>query len=322
LSTEQREIVMSTTTRQVFRVLTVALATLGLHLFTPSAGNAASASDDDSLASYFGATTSPADQQARFERQERKRQEGVAVCMRKAGFKYVPFMPQMNFNRPNGPEPGKEDDWQRKNGYGMANSMETMQAPQQMPKNPNDDITKGFSPSELKAYQKALYGSPPKPGETTYMPTDGCMNEGFAAQQKIYQTLGPKFDELAKRIDSDKRVLEMMRKWSACMKTKGFSVQKQQDIFEKVLMPLQQGIFPSGPGPGEVTKATVVNGPPKPDKAKLAELRKVELRVANADLDCLSKKDRKERDTIRKEYERAFIAANKADLEKLKAANG
>jgi hypothetical protein len=295
---------------------------LGLFGLPIHPASAASAADDDSLASYFGGNVSPADQQARFERQQRKQQEGVAVCMRKAGFKYIPFTPPMNFGPGNGPEPGKEDDWQRKNGYGMANSMETIQTPQQQQKNPNDEIQKGFSPSEQKAYQKALFGAPPKPGQTTFTPTDGCMNEGFAAQNKIYETLGPKFEELSKRTESDKRILAMMRKWSSCMKGKGFSVQRQQDIFEKVLGPLQQSVFAPPTNSAAANNPGAVNGPPPINKAKLAELRKVELRVANADLDCLSKKDRNERDKIRKEYEKAFIAANKADLEKLKAANG
>jgi hypothetical protein len=55
------------------------------------------------------------------------------------------------------------------------------------------------------------------------------MNEGFAAQNKIYETLGPKFEELSKRTESDKRILAMMRTWSVCMK-KVFIAENKADL--------------------------------------------------------------------------------------------
>jgi hypothetical protein len=99
--------------RPIFhRQLCVVSASMFVLVATPWSTHAAD--KQETLADVLGYGGTPAEQQARFAAQDRKRQLAVVSCMRKEGFEYKAFsqVDQMNFN--SGPPPGGEREYQRK----------------------------------------------------------------------------------------------------------------------------------------------------------------------------------------------------------------
>jgi hypothetical protein len=284
-----------------------------------SSSTSASVAKADPLSEFFGAS-SPEKIQAI----QAKAQKKTAECMRTQGFTYVPYTPPQS-QMFSGPKPGEELDWKRKHGYGLSDSMANMESQQnQANADPNQALQNKMSQADREVYQKALYGAPPAPGEeNNFIPT-GCMNAGYNGgdnkeMQAIQQEMQPKYEALFKRIQADPRIAKVTLEWSTCMRKKGHEgLKSEQDIYEKVLNPLQSKIFSSqvdmpAPSPGSPP------GPPKIDEKKLAELRKVEFALANDDADC-STNTAKVQKTVTAEYQAKFVEQNRASLEKIKAA--
>ena len=284
-----------------------------------SSSSSMPAANADPLSEFFG-TPSPEKIQA----MQTKAQKKTAECMRTQGFTYVPFTPPQS-QMFNGPKPGEELDWKRKHGYGLSESMSGIGMQQnQANADPNQALQNKLSQADREVYQKALYGAPPAPGEENNFIPSGCMNAGYNGgddkeMQAIQQEMQPKYEALFKRIEADPRIAKVALEWSTCMRKKGHEgLKSERDVYEKVLNPLQSKIFSSqaempAPSPGSPP------GPPKIDEKKLAELRKVEFALANDDADC-STNTAKVQKAVTAEYQAKFLEQNRANLEKIKAA--
>ena len=284
-----------------------------------STRTSASPSKTDPLSEFFG-TPTPEKMQA----MQTKAQKKTAECMRTQGFTYLPYTPPQS-QMFSGPKPGEELDWKRKHGYGFSESMAGVGAQQnQANADPNQALQNKMSQADREVYQKALYGAPPAPGEeNNFIPT-GCINVGYNGSsskdmQAIQSEMQPKYEALFKRMEADPRMAKLKLEWSTCMRKKGHEgLKSEQDIYEKVLNPLQSKVFslqPEVPAPSPGSPP----GPPKIDEKKLAELRKVEFALANDDADC-STNTAKIRKTVNDEYQAKFLEQNRASLEKIKAA--
>lgn len=282
-------------------------------------GSNSTAAQADPLTDFFG-MSSP----EKIAAAQTKAQKKTAECMRTQGFTYVPYTPPQS-QMFNGPKPGEELDWKRKHGYGMSDSMANMGSQQvQANADPNQALQNKMSQADREVYQKALFGGAPAPGEEdNFMPT-GCMNAGYNGgtskdMQAIQQEMQPKYDLLYKRIEADPRMVKVSLDWSICMRKKGHEgLKSERDVYEKVLIPLQNKIFSSGPTPVQESPEGQV-GPPKLDEKKLAELRKVEFALANDDADCSTNNAKVQRAVVT-EYQTKFLEQNRANLVKIKAA--
>lgn len=284
-----------------------------------SSATSTSVSKADPLGEFFG-SPSPEKMQAMQTRAQKK----TAECMRTQGFTYVPYTPPQS-QMFSGPKPGEELEWKRKHGYGLSDSMANMGSQQDRANaDPNQALQNKMSQADREVYQKALYGAPPAPGEENNFIPSGCMNAGYnrgdnKEMQAIQQAMQPKYEALFKRIEADPRIVKVALEWSTCMRKKGHEgLKSERDVYEKVLNPLQNKIFSSQaemPAPSPDSPP----GPPKLDEKKLAELRKIEFALANDDVDC-STNTAKIRKTVTAEYQAKFLEQNRANLEKIKAA--
>ncbi len=294
-------------------------------------GDSASSKKSSSpLADMLGYGGSQAEQRAQAEKQQGIAQEKIAACMRAEGFKYVSFS-NLNFSSFSfGPPEGGEVAYKRKNGYGMADNMETSFAPQAtQAKDPNEAIRAALSKSERAAYEKVLYGfdtSGPPPGDPANFQPVGCQSKAFGGDelQAAFKPLETKFADLQRRTTSDPRSVKILSAWTGCMKKAGYALKDQQSVYE-YLSPEQTKIFSPQAGTGDTIVVAGADGgsalAPQIDKAKVAAFRKVELKLANADADCMSQDKVNELRDISREYERAFVDENRALLEKVKALN-
>jgi hypothetical protein len=286
-----------------------------------AAASKSSAAKGDPLTEFYGVQTPE-----KIQAMQTKAQKKTAECMRTQGFTYIPYTPPQS-QMFNGPKPGEELDWKRKHGYGISDSMANMgEQRNQANADPNQALQEKMSEADRNEYQKALFGGPPAPGEENNFIPSGCMNAGYNGgnskeMQALQQSMQPKYEALFKRIEADPRIVKVNLEWSICMRKKGHEGLKTEgDIYEKVLNPLQNKIFSSlGETPAPVSDAPP--GPPKIDEKKLAELRKTEFALANDDADCSANKA-KIRKTVNYEYQTKFLEQNRADLEKIKAAQG
>jgi hypothetical protein len=293
----------------------VALVSLSLLSACGSSSKSSSPAKVDPLSEFFG-LQSPAKLQAL----QAAAQKRVAECMRTQGFSYIPYTPSQSQSL-NGPQPGEELDWKRKNGYGMSASFDTAGAQQaQTTEDPNLAIQRSLSEEDQGVYQKALYGASALSGQGG-AEKDGCTTAAYVGNKELAQIqeqLLPKYDALSKRIEADPRVKKAALEWTTCMRKKGNEgIRTEQDIYDKVLNPMYNKIYESAVQPSADSPAE----PPKFDEKKIAELRKVEFALAADDADC-SANTSKIRKTVTEEYQTAFLEQNRADLEKIKAAGG
>lgn len=290
-----------------------------------STGRSASTAKSAGLSQFFGGGETPEESQARMVAQMRKGQEKVAACTRPQGFVYKPFV---NFSPSSfvGPKVGEEVAWKRKHGYGTADLSGQVSRPPEQPVDPNATIRAASSKADQAAYDKALFGfDPANPPSGVTQPL-GCMNKAFGGADEETQVLqaqmSAKYEALTKRIAVDPRVVGLNRKWSACMKERGFVVSSTKDLFEKILGPAQQKFLSSGlagRSPETEQPGPEVGGAGGFSAAKIEGFREFELKVANADADCRSQSDTNAMNAVQKEYEVAFVSENRALLEKLKA---
>jgi hypothetical protein len=300
-------------------VVTALVLACGGLLSGCGAASKSSAVKADPLMEFYGVQT-PEKMQA----MQTKAQKKTAECMRTQGFTYIPYTPPQS-QMFNGPKPGEELDWKRKHGYGISESVANMGVQQnQANADPNRALQNKMSQADREVYQKALYGAPPAPGEENNFVSSGCINAGYNGgnskeMQALQQSMQPKYEALFKRIEADPRMVKVNLEWSTCMRKKGHEGLKTEgDIYEKVLNPLQNKIF-SSQGETPPPSPDAPPGPPKIDEKKLAELRKTEFALANDDADCSANKG-KIRKAVNDEYQTKFLEQNRADLEKLKAA--
>lgn len=247
------------------------------------------------------ANQDPAAEQAKFRARMQKSQEAVAECMRAQGFTYTPYVPDDQFTSFSPPAYElTRKEFVEKYGFGISTMTNEMNAPPQedMPKpedDPNFVYQQSLSPSDLEAYNKALYGEPimedPASGgaggegdgtaDTTmpaYVP-QGCQGEGekavngggaSEADQTFMNEFNEKMNALYQKVQADRRVVDANRAYAACMAEKGYpEIDKQERAYEKVsekMQPLWEaqgtGMASETDASGGATAATVVAAQP------------------------------------------------------------
>jgi hypothetical protein len=317
-------------TRAMLLLICTSASVLGACGGESSRNSAEGGSDStESLQDYFGGSD-PAAQQAAFERQQQVIEQKIAKCMRAEGFEYSPSPSRLPVQSFDLPKRGEEVAYKRKRGYGVADSMNQSTSMQsQADDNPNNKRVAKMSEAERNAYQQALDGfdRAQAAGNIQSSEPKGCQGAAYKDLAEAYKPLESKFSQLQKRIETDTKIVALNAKFFSCMKKAGHPINKEQDIYEKLLFPKQQKIYESLSSAQPLTtdsRATNAEASPSPTiaPAKLKELKDYELQVANADADCRPQKDVDAVFEATKSYEAAFIQENKVLLEQLKAAQG
>lgn len=242
----------------------VAVAACGGSSPTEGAEGAQEAGEEPvSVAAFFGFDPSDPDASAaNFARLNMRHEELVATCMVNQGFEYVPAVVPVDtedfvFD---------EEEYARERGFGISTSewltdgstgvdgvsvdftVESGSAEQWV--DPNDAIVEALSDSEREAYNNALYGEPtdlefgsdlsdPESETADDIWGRGCMGEAdreiYGGVDEVYQEIGPMFEELQQRIESDPRVVEARQKWTACMADRGYDFQTVEELWERGL---------------------------------------------------------------------------------------
>jgi hypothetical protein len=153
------------------------------------------------LAAYpgFGRERDP--DRARYRRQEIAKERYIAHCMQQAGFQYTPVPSVVN---PPAPSP---------------------------PEGPNERYVASLSAERRTRYNLTLYGVPdPNDEENLWDPRSdtggGCWGEAMRAIRSVYAAKGElmsRFHAMERSIARDARVQATERRWSECMRSRGFS---------------------------------------------------------------------------------------------------
>lgn len=175
----------------------------------------------------------------------------------------------------------------------------------------------------------------------------GCQGKAYASQSGLdtddEQVLQKAYEDLGKRIEADSRVKAATVRFRACMAAAGFpEVKRPEDVYEKVSSRMGDLYGAEGKSPDSVLEGSgeaqgasesreetisrsPVLGPggggPRVDAAKLKKLQRYELSLAKAELPCRAAFTLATQ-KVQEEYEQAFLAENKALLDKAKAAGG
>jgi hypothetical protein len=265
---------------------------------------------DDSISDFFSTDGST------IQRLARQQEESVAACMTKKGFTYkVVGVGQIADIADVAGDPEKFAD---KYGYGVTTLIDPNKAGKPAEKNANEVLVAKMSASEKKAYNKALLGA--ETAEPSLLGNGGCVGEStkklFASFAKL-QALGPQFEEIQKRVDNDKSVLEGMKKWSTCMKDSGYTFRSDSEpptSLQKELSAISTGGGSGAAGGAAGIAGALTVDASKIDATKLRALQKKEMSTSKADRSC-TKKHLVAREAIRKVEEKKFIDKNRTVLE-------
>ena len=325
-------------------LLSLPVAAAAILLFTGCTGSASSdaAAPGDAgyqsplteyLSALYGGGDSPDEQQAQQQEQQKKREELVATCMKKNGFEYTPDVQSMTSFVGSGEE-WKPDDrqWVSQWGYGAVDFPGRDDAPDPSATwvDPNADYLSTLSDSEKQAFSDALWGKAPS------APVDdatadaapawdwkaaGCQG---AAQHEVsgedpsqsdeFAPLMNAMNELWQQTGTEPGMSEVNRDWSLCMEESGHpGFSTQPDAATSIHNEVSALWTTDGNASSDATAA--------PDEEALATLKKKEIELALADLDCREKTDyTTHAQEAQAEAETAFVAAHKTELEALKAA--
>ena len=237
----------------------VTVSILGIGTLTLSGcslfGEDAAPEDRTTIASIMG---QPSYENVDYAEQEAKVQDLIAECMINEGWEYIPVVyPDQTY------EYSDEDELERlkREGLGFAyyvlnpNGAEGVEDPWAEWVDPNQDYVSSLSESEQQAYYESLIGTQeeqqafettevdPETGEEYTIVSGygaGCQGE---AQKEVYGedlTQSPEYWEameafyadLQERAESDPRIVELDKKWAACMKEEGFEYESQTAFWE------------------------------------------------------------------------------------------
>jgi len=331
---------------------------------TTAPTTATTSEDSDSLAAFFGWSTGddPDAAQAQYEEQERKVQETVRACMADEGFDYVPFIPP----QPEGSFAFDEEEYVSKQGFGITTwygNEEQFSTPAVEIADPNQEIAEAMSESEREAYYEALYGPPDQgtpqvdeaTGETYYVNDGfgaGCygqaQEETYGNQNKLWEELGPEFEEMYTRMQADARIVEANQGWSKCMAGKGYEYESSEKMYEAVYEDFQERFnaivgpnggyadpfagwsqeeieaFVAGKGEEELNQFYLEAqeaAQKNIDQQALENLQQEEIDLAVVNYEC-SVPLRELMESLTKEYEADFIATHRQELETIREAQG
>lgn len=276
------------------------------------------------MSAVWGGDLSEKEQQARFEKENKQREELIAECMAEEGFEYIPAVQNggMVFS---GDEWKPEDrEWVAQYGYGMVNFPgrdEPVPADEEWV-DPNQDYVMSLSESEQQAYYETLSG-PPIPEDQlnedgSYewnWETAGChgyaqheMEEQNPAMSDEFEPLMKDIEEFWTETQESDAFDEINAEWSSCMADAGHS---GYDTQADAQMQFNDELNEYYENQTEWVE----------DDPELAELGEREVEIALADLECREKTGyRAAHAEIQFALEEEFIADHKAELDALKAA--
>jgi hypothetical protein len=251
-------------------------------------------------------------------RLQRRFEEEVGACLKKEGFEYYPENGSQAQTDAFALQSKNRADFVKKFGYGISTVLEL---PKIGTKSKQDQYLDKLSKADKRAFNVAFLGvDPDKPsaaGQAPGLDTKSCLGK---AQKAIFgdiaalTALGQKFEDLAKRVNSDAKVVRAVREWSACMKKGGFSFTKESDANDAISNRLSKILGSSNGGFGAQDLSKV-------DRPGLSKLQKDELAQAKVDWEC-STKHLGARNEVAKELNKLFIKDNKAALDKVKSVFG
>lgn len=177
-------------------------------------------------------------------------QQLVSRCMRDAGFEYVAVRPRPGTVVAQGSGHFYEErslDARRQDGYGLSKTTST--AVEEIPAEAraNNEIVAKLTAAEKQRYTLTLFGSDRTAisvtlpsGKSIATNSDGCLSE---ARRALYLDLerwllldyvgSASRLEINAAVRKDERFLTALRKWSDCMKGRGFSVNDPGDAKEE-----------------------------------------------------------------------------------------
>lgn len=316
--------------RKTLRLAAPAVVGLVFILAGCTGGDPAASDDEMSplgeyFSAFYGGDLSEEEQQAKFEADDKQREELTAQCMQDEGFEYIPVATSGAVFSSG--EEWKPDDrefvsqW----GYGAVEypGADEQPDPEQTTTDPNSDYVMSLSESEQAAYYEALYGPTPSEEEMSEdgsyeynWETAGC--SGWASHE-ISGDDPLQSDEFADVMDAITAfyessatlpaIAELDREWSSCMDGAGypgFATQSdaQNSIYDELNTLWSENTSETGP-----------------DEAAMDEIHEREVELALTDLDCREETDyRAKYQDAQFEAEEQFIADHKAELDAMKAA--
>jgi hypothetical protein len=238
----------------------------------------------------------------------------LATCMKSKGFDYIPLDPSTTPLGNGGSSPVviqglNADEFRTQYGYGLTTLYDATVTPSTKGavSNPNTKIRDNLGPADKAAYDKALTGGSSDgtfanaADQGDFSNLGGCNKEAtikvFGGTQAL-QTVQSALDEVDKRFAADKRIVTATRQWSTCMRDGGFDF-ANGDLIDGYL----------------TTKLDAIVGPPAArktsyDKAALAALQQLELKLAALDNTCDTKFLKPIADKVQAEVEKAILAAH------------
>jgi hypothetical protein len=233
----------------------------------------------------------------------------VSTCMKKQGFDYVPLDPSAVVVGA-----GKfvvtglsEDEFRKQYGYGFSTTYDLKPATgTSAGVNPNVTIRNGLSPSDQKAYDKALNGGSEEGsfadavGQGDFGKLGGCnksaATEVFGGADAL-NVVSSTMEEMDKRVSADPQMVKAERDWKDCLTSAGFKYSTSDQIDSHFRDGLKAIV---GSTPGNTGY----------DKASLAALQQEELRTAEADWACELKYKVPVEPKVIAAVEKAYFEAN------------
>ncbi len=240
------------------------------------------------IAEFLGYDTAqlndPQASQAKFNEDERARQELIAACMKEQGFDYIPVDPsQYSAFSSAGAEEYGSDEWVAKYGFGITTQRwpqssvgpnligydDAAMNEQSTVTDPNQAVVEKMSPEEQPAYYAALYGdqasmagdetvSEEEATATTAVAADlsgelsGCQGKAYAESgdqsNAFYQEFSDELDAMYQRAQNDPRIVEVEKKVSDCVAGKGLQYVNSEELytsFETDLSAIDEMIQPA-----------------------------------------------------------------------------
>ncbi|MFV0524688.1 MAG: hypothetical protein ACK5RL_09335 [Acidimicrobiales bacterium] len=271
---------------------------------------------------------------------EREAQEAAAVCMREQGYPYEPWSEiELVAAIPvAAAEPGSRG-FAEERGYGVLfgfpQSLETHPSAK---KNPNQPYVDGLTNDEKFVYYETLLGVAGgdglmRPGvdEELYL-SGGCLGrelEGIAEEMNLYGELVGAYETLEVTVNSDQRLLDYDREWSACMAEQGLTYAsspaamadfegRSSELWATVVFPADAYSADELVAMSEAERTALYTAEPEFDEQEWESWLEEERQVATADFDCQGDQPREDLFIeVLAEHQDAFVAANSTVIDQL-----